>query len=69
MNNNFINELYIGNSPILPIQSQLSLIRSKFKNKPFSNSMNTDKEILKFNRLTEKLFGYKSFALNLSSLE
>ena len=61
-----LNELYIGNSPILPLQTQLSIIRSKFKNKPFSNSMNTDKEILKFNRLTEKLFGYKSFALNLS---
>ena len=61
-----LNELYIGNSPILPLQTQLSIVRSKFKNKPFSNSMNTDKEILKFNRLTEKLFGYKSFALNLS---
>ena len=61
-----LNELYIGNSPILPLQTQLSIIRSKFKNKPFSNSMNTDKEILKFNRFTEKLFGYKFFALNLS---
>ena len=61
-----LNELYIGNSPIVPLQAQLSIVRSKFKNKPFSNSMNIDKDILKFNRLTEKLFGYKSFALNLS---
>ena len=67
MNNNFINELYIGNSSILPIQAQLSLIRSKFKNKLFSNSMNTDKDILKFNRMIEKFFGYKSFSLNISS--
>lgn len=60
-----LNELYIGNSPILPLQNQLSIIRSKFKNKPFSNSTNVDKDILKFNRLVEKLFGYESFALNI----
>lgn len=61
-----LNELYIGNSPILPLQSQLSVVRAKFKNKPFSNSMNTDKDILKFNRSVEKFFGYKFFALNVS---
>ena len=61
-----LNELYIGKDPILPLQNQFTIIRNKIKGKSFSTSINVDKEILKFNRMVEKLFGFSSFALNIS---
>ena len=61
-----LNELYIGRKPIEPLQNQFTIIRNKLKGKPFSLSMNTDKDVLKFNRMVEKLFGFSSFALNIS---
>ena len=61
-----LNELYIGKDPILPLQNQFTIIRNKIKGKSFSTFINVDKEILKFNRMVEKLFGFSSFALNIS---
>ena len=66
MREQILNELYIGKTPIIPLQNQFSIIRNKIKGKSFSNSINTDKDILKFNRMVEKLFGFNSFALNIS---
>ena len=66
MKEQILNELYIGKTPIIPLQNQFSIIRNKIKGKSFSNSINTDKDILKFNRMVEKLFGFNSFALNIS---
>ena len=64
MKKQILNELYIGKTPIIPLQNQFSIIRNKIKGKSFSNSINTDKDLLKFNRMVEKLFGFSSYALN-----
>lgn len=58
-----LNEVYFGKKPIIPLQKQLSALRKKLANKPVTSKTNLDPEILKFNRLTENVFGFKTFAL------
>ncbi|MCK9198160.1 MAG: hypothetical protein M0P49_00990 [Bacilli bacterium] len=60
-----IQEVYFGNSSELTnLQKQFSLFRSKYiNNTVFNKKINTDPELLKFNRMTEDFFGFKSFAL------
>ena len=60
------NEVYFSKEPIKYLQDELSTIRLKFKDKPFSPSMNIDKDVLKFNRDIEAFFGYKTYSLNIS---
>ena len=62
-----IDEAYFGPGALKPLQDQLTVVRRKFKNKPFSTSWAIDKEILKFNRIAEKIFGYSSFSFSISA--
>ena len=58
-----LQEVYFGRGPIVPLQNQLTLIRNKLADKPITTTTNIDPDILKFNRLAEKVFGFNSFAL------
>lgn len=60
-----LNEVYFGKEYIKPLQLQLSKIRAKYKGTKIRPSNNIDPEILKFNRLAEKLFGFNSFSLDI----
>ena len=61
-----LNEVYFGKTAIAPLQLQFSIFRKKFRGKPYSPKMSIDKDVLLFNRLCEKLFGYTTFALSIS---
>ena len=58
-----LHEVYFGKGPIAPLQKQLNKLRAKLANKPVSANTNLDPEVLKFNRLAEQIFGFKTFAL------
>lgn len=62
-----LNEVYIGSAAIKPVQQQLSIVRAKLRDRPYSPNMGQDKEVIKFNRLIEKTFGYTDFALTISA--
>lgn len=62
---NVLNEVYFGKEYVQPLQNQLSIVRNKFKEKSWNTSMNSDKDVLKFNRLMEKMFGFTTFALSI----
>ena len=62
-----LDEVYFGKGTVEPLQRQFSIIRNKFKGKPYSTSMSIDKDVLKFNRLCESIFGYETFALSIST--
>lgn len=61
-----LNEAYIGKQAVSELQKQLSIVRAKLRDRNYNPSMGQDKEILKFNRLVEKQFGYTDFALTIS---
>ena len=61
-----IEEVYFGKTKnILKIQTQFSKFRNQFINNniTFSTKINIDPELLNFNRMIEKEFGFKSFTL------
>lgn len=60
-----IQEVYFGESKGLKIvQDQLSVLRNKYVGQSkFFNKINTDQELLKFNRTIEDFFGFKAFSL------
>lgn len=61
-----VNEVYFGNDnkELDELQKQFSKFRSNWLNKGVYNKrINTDTELQKFNRLIEKFFGFKRFAL------
>lgn len=58
-----LNEVYLGKGPIVPMQQQFSILRSKIKNIKVTSTTNLDPEILKFNRIVEKTFGFYKFSL------
>ena len=60
-----LQEVYFGKEAVAPMQKQFSVIRNKIGNKPFSQMVNVDPEIIKFNRIVEKIFGFHSFSLNI----
>ena len=62
----FLTEAYVGKEAVQPLFDQLKLIRKSIKNKQYSTNFNISKEILKFNRLAEKMFGYETFSLSIS---
>lgn len=60
-----LNEVYFGNSrEIIKIQDQFSKFRRKFiEQGKYMSSFNTDPDLLEFNRMIEKFFGFETFAL------
>ena len=56
-----VHEVYFGKDVTAPLVKQLSIIRNKFKNKIIKSSVNYDKDVIIFNRLCEKIFGFNSF--------
>lgn len=58
-----LNEVYLGKDAIKHFQDAFSKVRKKIKGKPVNSSTNMDPEILKFNRVAENTFGFKSYAL------
>ena len=58
-----LNEVYFGKESIKSFQDAFSKVRKKIKGKPVNSSTNIDPEILKFNRIAESTFGFKSYAL------
>ena len=59
----YLNEVYFGKESIKDFQNQFSKVRAKLRNKPVTSTTNQDPEILKFNRVAENTFGFRSFAL------
>lgn len=60
-----LNEVYFGKDVVLPLQKQLHRIRHKLADKQITSKTNLDPEILKFNRLAKKIFGFKTFTMYL----
>lgn len=58
-----INEIYLGKEAIAPLFNQFVLVRKEIKNAHWNPKINTNKEIIKFNRLAEQFFGFDIFAL------
>lgn len=58
-----LNEAYFGEGPIKDIQAQFSKFRAKWKGKPYNPKVNYDPDLIKFNRMCEKLFGYSKFCM------
>ncbi len=62
-----VNEAYFGKTKdILAIEKQIGVIRKKYNGTSmvyYSGEYNTDKEVLKLNRLFEKAFGFYCFSL------
>lgn len=67
--NNPLHEVYLGRKSVEPLERQLSIIRRKFKDTRYTPNISQDKEVIKFNRMAEKLFGYESFSLTISSAQ
>lgn len=61
-----ITEAYVGKEAVQPILDQLKIIRNMVKNKPYDTHINTSKEVLKINRIIEKIFGYETFSFTIS---
>lgn len=60
-----LNEVYFGNSKeIIKIQEQFSKFRKKFiEHGKYMTAFNTDPDLLEFNRMIERFFGFETFAL------
>lgn len=59
------NEVYFGDKPVAEIQKHFDSFRNKFISKQYDVKMNYDKDLLEFNRLIEKQFGFYNFALKI----
>ena len=64
-----INEVYFGKTPeILAMEKQLHKFRSKYMGRYISNiSVNSDEDLLKFNRMVEDYFGFGCFTLHIQN--
>ena len=64
---NILNEVYFGKTKELQkIENQLGIFRSKYMNHfVFNTTVNSDKELLKFNRMMEDFFGFGIFSLTI----
>lgn len=58
-----LQEVYFGREALAPMQKQITVIRDKLGIKQVTTTTNLDPDILKFNRMIEKFFGFYSFAL------
>lgn len=65
-----INEVYIGKTKdILRAEELLGVFREKYMGKYYLNTrVNSDKELLKFNRLIEDVFGFGCFTLQIHNV-
>ena len=64
-----INEVYFGKTPeILAIEKQLDIFRSKYIGQTLliRPDINSDKDLLKFNRMIEDYFGFEVFSLHIT---
>ena len=63
---NILNEVYFGKSTeLIAIQNQLDKFRNKYMGKyVFNMSVNSDPELLKFDRMMEDFFGFGCFTLH-----
>lgn len=57
-----LQEVYFGKESVEPILKQLTVVRDKLTMKPVTPTTNLDPEIIKLNRIVEKIFGFNSFA-------
>ena len=64
-----INEVYFGKTPeILAIEKQLDKFRGKYMDRYISGfSVNSDEDLLKFNRMVEDYFGFGCFTLHIQN--
>ena len=59
-----INEVYFGRTKEMEkLVDQMRILRRKYYGQPFFRNMNTDEDLLKFDRLIEDTFGFEAFAL------
>lgn len=63
---NIINEAYFGKTEeLLQAEKQLDIFRNKYMKKYMANKVNSDKDLLKFNRMIEDIFGFGCFTLHI----
>ena len=62
-----LNEVYIGKQAVASLQNQFSIVRARFKGRPYNPQFGQDKEVLKFNRMMEKQFGYNEYSLTFNA--
>ena len=64
---NILNEVYFGKTKeMLAIENQLDKFRNKYLGKyVFNTHVNSDPELLKFNRMIEDYFGFGCFACHI----
>ena len=62
-----LNEVYIGKTKdLLAAEQQLDVFRNKYMNKYVLNTrVNSDPDLLKFDRMMEKIFGFGCFTLHI----
>ena len=61
-----LNEVYIGKTPeLLAIEHQLDIIRQRYMGKYHNPKINSDPDLIKFNRMIEDYFGFGCFALQI----
>lgn len=58
-----LNEVYIGKEAVQPLFNQLRVVRNRVKNMHWSNKINVDKEVIKYNRMVENFFGFDTYCL------
>lgn len=59
-----INEIYFGRTKEMEkLVDRMRILRRKYYGQPFFSNMNTDEDLLKFDRLIEDTFGFEAFAL------
>lgn len=64
LNEDVMLEVYFGDAVLKDIQAQFSKFRAKWIGKDWNPKINYDAELIKFNRMVEKQFGYYRFCLN-----
>lgn len=58
-----LNEVYIGKEAVQPLFNQLRVVRNRVKNMSWSDKINVDKEVIKYNRMIENFFGFDTYCL------
>ena len=60
-----LTEAYIGKEVVQSLFEQFKIVRASIKGKPYSKNIAISKEVLAFNRLVEKQFGYENFGFDI----
>lgn len=56
-----LNEVYIGKEAVQPLFNQFKVVINKVKNIHWSDKINVDKEVIKYNRMVENFFGFDTY--------